>query len=75
MTSEARGEVYNEDGVLVLRRIEVTYRLAAPEQQRETVERVHAIHARYCPVYRSITPSIEVTTALELLGEGAAAEG
>jgi uncharacterized OsmC-like protein len=53
--------------VLVIRRIHVAMRLAAEEDQRPTVERVHGVFAEHCPVYRSITPSIEVTTSYELV--------
>lgn len=55
------------DRVLVLKRIHVHYRLAAAADQLETVERVHGIHARYCPVYRSIEAAIDVTTDFELV--------
>ncbi len=63
---EARGEIENDDGVLIIRRIHVTYRLKAAEEQRELVERTHLMHARYCPVYRSLQGSIEITTSYEL---------
>lgn len=63
-----RGEVEKEDdGVIVIRRIHVTYHLKADEENRETVERVHGFHARKCPVYRSICDSIDITTEIELL--------
>ena len=67
-----QGEVETDDGVLVLRRIHVTYRLRAREESRETAERVHGLHAKHCPVYRSITPAIHITTELELISEPAA---
>ena len=57
-----RGEVEKEDGVLVIRRVHVTYRLKAAEEHRETVERVHAMHADFCPVYRTLKDSIDITT-------------
>lgn len=59
-----------EDGVLILRRIHVRYTLEADPAQRETIERVHEMHKKYCPVYRSITPSIDVTTELVLVHDG-----
>jgi len=52
--------------VLVIRRIHVHYRLRAGEKDRETIERVHAKHANYCPVARSIKGAIEVSTSYEL---------
>lgn len=68
MTADVRGEVEKEDGVLVIRRIHVAYRLKAGEEDRQTVERVHGFHRERCPVYRSIHTAIEITTEFELLG-------
>ena len=63
-----RGEVEKEDdGVIVIKRIHVTYHLQAGEEHRETVERVHAFHAQKCPVYRSICNSIDITTECQLI--------
>ena len=55
-----------EDGVLVIRRIHVTYHLKAEEEHRGTVERVHDFHADKCPVYRSVHSSIDISTELSL---------
>lgn len=64
---EAVGEVFERDRVLVLERITVRYRLrgVAPDR-RGVVERVHAVHARGCPVARSLEGGIDVRTQLEL---------
>lgn len=62
-----KGEVENEDHVLILRRIHVTYKLRAPAEQREVIERVHGFHARKCPVFRSLEAAIDITTELELV--------
>ncbi len=56
-----------EEKVLVLRRIHVVYSLRADASQRETIDRVFDFHARFCPVYRSLSPAIEITTELQLL--------
>jgi hypothetical protein len=48
LVGEVTGEVETEEGVLVIRRIHVTMRLVAPEQDRGTVERVHALYAMRC---------------------------
>ena len=60
LTAEVKGEVENsEDGVLIIRRVHVHYRLRAeaPEEVRETVERVHGFYVEKCPVYRSLRTS------------------
>ena len=61
----ATGEVELEDGVLVLRRIQVRFTLRSirPEQ-REAAERAHAVFAPHCPVYRSIHKAVAITTDL-----------
>ena len=50
----------------MIRRIHVIYKLQAPEGDRETIERVHAVHARHCPVARSLEGAIDITTEYEL---------
>lgn len=56
-----------EDGVLVIRRIHVVYRLeGVQEEARDTVERVHAMHAERCPVYRTLHRCIDITTEVRL---------
>jgi len=51
---------------MVVRRIHVTYHLAAGEEHRETIERVHDFHQDKCPVYRSIYKAIDITTEFQL---------
>jgi uncharacterized OsmC-like protein len=68
LTAEAIGEVVVEpDKVLRLRRITVRYRLEAEADQRETVERVNAMHAKYCPNARSVMDAIEIVTEVDLV--------
>lgn len=66
LTGEVTGEVEKEDGVLVIRRIDVAMRLAAAEGVRETVERVHAVYAMRCPLYRTLHNAIEITSSCTL---------
>jgi uncharacterized OsmC-like protein len=65
LTSEAKGDVYVEDKVLVLKKIHVHYTLkGCPEDKREAAERALAHHAARCPVARSIEKAIEISTDL-----------
>jgi len=66
LTADARGEVENDEGVLVIRRIHVEFTLQAPEDARETVERVHGFYAPKCPVYRSLQGAIQITSSFVL---------
>ena len=67
LIGEVKGEVETEKKVLILRRIHVVYWLRASTEHRDIIDKVHDFHARFCPVYRSLTPSIEITTELELI--------
>jgi uncharacterized OsmC-like protein len=57
-----RGEVETEGHVLVIRRIHVTYHVRAAREAAATVERVHGVHAKSCPIYLSLYKAIEITT-------------
>jgi uncharacterized OsmC-like protein len=67
LTAEVTGEVEEEDGVLVIRRIHVSMRLAAPEDTREKVERVHAVYPMSCPLYRTLHDAIRLTSSYDLV--------
>ena len=67
LTADVRGEVESEDGVLVIRRIHVDMKLQAPEEARSTIERVHGLFASKCPVFRSLTPAIQITSSYTLV--------
>jgi uncharacterized OsmC-like protein len=68
LVSEVTGEIETtEDGVLVVRKIHVRYRLTADPEHRETIDRVLGFHARKCPVARTLQGCVEVTTELELV--------
>lgn len=70
LKGEVTGEIEKEDGVLVIKRIHVLYHLRAPADRREVIERAFETHPRFCPVYRSLEPAIEITTELDLQEEG-----
>ena len=67
LSAEVTGEVEEEDGVLVIRRIHVAMRLIAPEQTRDKVDRVHAMYAMKCPLYRTLHSAIRLTSSFELV--------
>jgi uncharacterized OsmC-like protein len=76
LSCEVRGEVENEGGVLVIKRVHVTHKLRAedPEAVRETVERVHGVYAQSCPVYRSLSPAFEITSSVEIAPEASTSQ-
>lgn len=66
LRAEVTGEVEEEDGVLVIRRIHVSMCLRAREEIREKVERVHAVYAMSCPLYRTLHNAIQLTSSFRL---------
>ena len=69
LVAHVRGEIETEGHVLIIKRIHVTFRLKAPEEARETVDRVHEVFARNCPVYRSLIHAIEITSSVMLVSD------
>ena len=70
LSADVTGEVETEDGVLVIRRIHVTMRLAASEDVRETVDRVHGVYAMRCPLYRTLHTAIALSSSVTLTEPG-----
>jgi len=67
LIAEVTGEVELEEGVLVIRRIHVAMQLVAPEESRDTVERVHGGYAMRCPLYRTLHNAIELSSSYALV--------
>lgn len=67
LTADVTGEVETDEGVLVIRRIHVAMRLAAPEDARVTVDRVHGVYAMRCPLYRTLHDAIALSSSVELI--------
>ena len=70
LTADVTGEVERDEGVLVIRRIHVAMQLIAPEEVRETVERVHGMYAMRCPLYRTLHNAIQLTSSYTLVSSG-----
>jgi uncharacterized OsmC-like protein len=71
LSCDVRGEVEDDGGVLLIKRVHVTHNLRAddPAAVREAVERVHGVYAQRCPVYRSLIPAFPITSSVEIVGE------
>jgi uncharacterized OsmC-like protein len=71
LSCQVRGEVEDDGGVLVIKRVHVTHTLRAeePDSVRDTVERVHGVYAQSCPVYRSLSPAFPITSSMEIAPE------
>ena len=69
LVADVVGEVETEENVLVIRRIHVGMRLAAPQDTRDTVDRVHGFYAMKCPLYRTLHGAIQLTSSCEIVAE------
>lgn len=67
LIADVTGEIEQEEGVLIIRRIHVAMRLVGPKQVKEVVERVHGIYAMRCPLYRTLHKAIQLTSSYELV--------
>ncbi len=71
LESDTIGEIEKEGNVLVIKRINITYKLRVDpqllEEKRDAIDRVMRVHPNSCPVYRSISGSIEVSATLDLV--------
>ena len=67
--AEAEGEVELVQDVLVLKRIRVRYTLRARPGDEAVARRVHDVHRDGCPVYRSVSGCIDITTEMEVKTE------
>ena len=68
LTAAVTGEVETEDGVLVIRRINVAMRLVSDEKSRDLIERVHGLYAMNCPLYRTLRSAIALSSTVEIVG-------
>ncbi len=75
LSAEVKGEVEQEEGTLVIRRIHVEMRLQAAEDMRETAERVHGIYAMKCPLFRTLHKAIQTTSSLTFIPRSAESAG
>ena len=69
LIASVRGEVESEEGVLVIRRIHIAFRLRAPHEMRETVERAHGLFPNKCPLFRTLHKAIEITSSYTIESE------
>ncbi len=66
LVGEVEGEVESEDGVLVIKRIHTRYCLQAASEHEEAIRRAFELHPAKCPVYRTLSGCIDITTELTL---------
>lgn len=67
ITGSATGSIEaDDDGVLNLKRVSMSYEVELDEEHRAAADEVLAAYADKCPNARSVTPAIEIVSELEL---------
>lgn len=67
ITADVEGINEIRDGLPVLRRIVVHYRLRIPEGTRETVDRALERHASKCPTAQSLAGAVDVEWTADIV--------
>lgn len=68
LTAVAEGDIeVDDEGVMIMHRVRVKYRLVAPPDKREAAERAHKHHVAACGVARSLGPALDISTELEIV--------
>lgn len=62
------GEVHLDGKILVIRHIRVSYSLKLEREHFATAQRALEVHAGYCPVAKTLAPSVTFSTHLEFVG-------
>ncbi len=61
LTADVEGDIVDENGVMVLRRIRIRYRIALPAGKRPEAERALAVHERGCPLANTLRNAVELS--------------
>ncbi|MCZ6515798.1 MAG: OsmC family protein [Acidobacteria bacterium] len=67
--SEIEGDIENEGGVIVIKRLRVKYHIKIPRGKRPEAERAVATHERKCPAATSVRNCIEIRYEADIIEE------
>jgi uncharacterized OsmC-like protein len=60
------GDIEDLDGVMVITKIRVRYRMKVPKDKREAAERALSVHEKKCPAATSVQRGIAVEWAADI---------
>ncbi len=70
LTSDAEADIEVEDGILVMKRLRMHYRVrGVPDDRREAAERALEVHVRACGIARAVSGNVEITCTMELVDD------
>ena len=67
LTAEVEGDIEDVGGVLKITRIRLNYRIKAPAEKRESIERLLDHYAEACPAYQSVKGCIACSWTAEIV--------
>ena len=66
LTAEVEGDIEDVGGVLKITTIRLHYRIQAPAEKRESIERLLGSYAEACPAYQSVRACIDCSWTAEI---------
>ena len=66
LTAEVEGDIEDVGGVLKITQIRLHYRIKAPAEKRESIERLLDHYAEACPAYQSVKGCIDCSWTAEI---------
>jgi len=67
LTAQVEGDIEDVSGVLRITRIRLAYKLKAPADKRESIERLLDHYAESCPAYQSVKGCIACSWTAEIV--------
>ncbi len=67
LAADVEGDIEDVNGVLKITHIRLHYRIKAPAEKRESIERLLAHYAEACPAYQSVRGCIECSWTAEIV--------
>ena len=70
LTAEVRGEVgTTDDGVLIVRKIEIEHHIVAAEWERKRIDEVHVKYMTRCALFRTLSSSVTIASSFVVVPE------
>lgn len=67
LTAEVEGDIEDVNGVLKITKIRLAYKLNAPADKRESIERLLDHYVDLCPAYQSVNGCIACSWTAEII--------
>lgn len=69
LTTDVEADIEQEDRMILLSRVRLTYHVKVPRGKRADAERAVAVHHQGCPVYQSLQRGIAIEWNADIIEE------